>query len=628
MTAKSLHIKSAGRYPISQENDTLDFKVGVNVVVGELNVGKTKWLQMIDFILGDTGKPEEAFDKLLADKYERGALVIGIDDEEFTIERRWKESGSKTKIFVNEEGMTPKQFSEFLLNKLNIPLINVPRGNPYADRTWPELSWREMFRHMYKQERFWSDFAQQQIDVVRSACILHFLNVAGHLYPKEYADLVAKRKLKEHLEAQKDVFIRVMQDVAVDLVGRPEMSVAVTPESIVEARQRHLARLAEIDAARTGVLETFDRQAMKTDPLFESTKQLLESLHQRLSTVEKERTNTTRRHSELIQYAATLEAELARFSRAKAGASVLADLKVTHCPACDRELPDRSQISDRCPVCGQVQITSDDDLKGGMRRIEFEEQQVSEELDELRKLIKELENELLTYDAQIADVNQRINAEKRSINAARALSVRSIPPEIALLDHDAGRITAELHQLDRIERSLRSRQEMNEKITALDNEIANLDAEVKDLVPAVNFEALGDLLSDRMNDYLNLVNADSLSRWKTGRVSVKLRKDSFDLYLDGQPWTIRAGGTANYIVQIAYHYALFSLTKDRQYNYPGFLIIDFPPHFQKAGDLRDSENYLLKPFVDLCARKEMAGAQAIIAGRAFDNLEDANIIHL
>jgi hypothetical protein len=131
-----------------------------------------------------------------------------------------------------------------------------------------------------------------------------------------------------------------------------------------------------------------------------------------------------------------------------------------------------------------------------------------------------------------------------------------------------------------------------------------------------------------MNDYLNLVNADRLSRWKTGRVSVKLRRNTFDLYLDGQPWTIRAGGTANQIIQIAYHYALFSLSKEDQYNYPGFLIIDFPPHFAKAGDLRDSENYLLKPFVELCAKEEMVGAQVIIAGRAFDNLEGAHIIHL
>jgi hypothetical protein len=56
--------------------------------------------------------------------------------------------------------------------------------------------------------------------------------------------------------------------------------------------------------------------------------------------------------------------------------------------------------------------------------------------------------------------------------------------------------------------------------------------------------------------------------------------------------------------------------------------MDFPPHFSKANDLRDSENYLLKPFVELLSKKEMVGSQVIIAGRAFDNLVGANIIHL
>ena len=178
MTAKILRIKSATRFPMDGDYDRLELEEGVNVIVGEMNTGKTKWLQMIDFALGDQGSPEDAFAKELADKYERIAIALEIDGEEIAVERRWREVGAKTKIFVNEEGMTPKQFSEFILGKLNIPLINVPSGNPYGDRTWPELSWRELYRHIYKQESLWSDLVQKQAEVVRSACILQFLDVA------------------------------------------------------------------------------------------------------------------------------------------------------------------------------------------------------------------------------------------------------------------------------------------------------------------------------------------------------------------------------------------------------------------------------------------------------------------
>lgn len=628
MTSKKMHILNAGRYPVQDDHDILTFKEGVNVIVGELNAGKTKWLQMIDFVLGDDGKPEDAFDKELAEKYDRVALTVVIGGEEFNIERRWKEAGAKSKIFVNDEGKTSKQFSEFILGKLEIPIIHVPSGNPYADRTWPVLSWREMFRHMYKQERFWSDFAQKQAEVVRSACILHFLNAATSLYPNEYGVLVSKKKEKDRLEAQKDVFVGVLQDVAVEVVGQPEMTVAVTPESILETRQRLTARLTEIDSAKNAIFETYDKKTSIDTPEFDIAKTNLESLHQELGKVENGRNEIVRRYSELTEYGKTLEAELTRFERVKAGASVFADLKVTHCPACDQEIKNQNHDPDRCPVCGRIHVGANDDISAGSRRIEFEKQQVSEELDELRRLIKELEQELRSFDVQISEIVHRIQEEKRSVNSARALSVRAIPPELALFDQEAGRIMSQLQQLQRLERILGTREEMNTKISALEEEIDTLDAEIKRLTPTIDYEGLGDLLSDRMNTYLNLVKADSFSRWKTGRVSIKLRKDTFNLFLDEQPWTVKAGGTAYNIIQIAYQYALLSLSKDEQYNYPGILIIDFPPHFSKAGDLRDSENYLLKPFVDLCTNKKIAGSQVIIAGRAFDNLEGANIIHV
>lgn len=71
MTARKVRIKQAVRYPIEDEQDCLEFKPGVNVIVGELQAGKTTWLRMIDYVLGDTGKVDEAFDGALAEKYER-----------------------------------------------------------------------------------------------------------------------------------------------------------------------------------------------------------------------------------------------------------------------------------------------------------------------------------------------------------------------------------------------------------------------------------------------------------------------------------------------------------------------------------------------------------------------------
>lgn len=623
-----MSIAKAIRYPVQDDSDTLELNEGVNVIVGNLNSGKTKWLQMFDFVLGDDGKPELAFDADLAEKYDIISLSVVINGEKVSLERRWKEIGAKSKIYVNNEGMYAKQFSEFMMKKLEIPIIHVPSGNPYSNRTWPELSWREMFRHMYKQERFWSDFTQKQSDVVRTACILNFLNAATAIYPKEYGDLIQKKKERDQLEAQKVVFASVLQDVAIEVIGQPEMTVAVTPDSIIESRQRLTNRLNDIDTAKSVILENYDRQATSHNPNFDIAKNNLELLYQKLGNIENERNEINRRYTELKEYAKTLEAELTRFERIKAGTKVFADLKVTHCPACDQEIVYQREDRNICAVCGQPDPSINNDALAGDRRLAFEEQQVTEELEELRRLINDLDKELQAFDVEIVEISQRIQGEKRSISSAMSLSIRAIPPELALYDHEIGCIMEQQQQLDRIERAIKVREDMNIKIQNLEEEINTLDAEINQLTPTINYEELGDLISDRMNTYLNMVNTDSHSRWKAGRVSIKMRKDSFDLFLDGQQWTIKAGGTLNYIVQIAYHYALLTLSRNQEYNYPGFLIMDFPPHFSDAQDLRDSENYLLKPFVDLCAKKEMAGAQVIIAGRAFDNLEGARIIAL
>lgn len=249
MTARKIQIKQAVRYPIEDEQDSLELKPGVNVIVGELQAGKTTWLRMIDYVLGDTGKVDEAFDAALAEKYERIAVTLLIDGEEIVVERRWKEAGAKSKILVDGEKMAPLEFSTFLLEKLNIPVIQIPSGNPY-ERSWHELSWRELFRHIYKQERQWSGFAEKQPEVTRSACILHFLGTATSLYPEEFMERVAKKKEMDRLEAQKDVFVGVMQDLAVDLVGQPGMTVAVTPDSVATARQRLRSRLTAIETQR------------------------------------------------------------------------------------------------------------------------------------------------------------------------------------------------------------------------------------------------------------------------------------------------------------------------------------------------------------------------------------------
>ncbi|HAL72732.1 MAG TPA: hypothetical protein DCP71_13280, partial [Verrucomicrobiales bacterium] len=190
MSAQNLRIIELRREPSTESNDTLVFEGGVNVVTGEKDAGKTVWLKMLDYLMADDAVPEDAFGAAVAAKYDSLHARFGIGNQEIKVERRWKEKGLKTKIFLNGESLNTDEFGRKLMEMLGIPLLRFPKGNPYEDRTWPELSLRMLFRHIYRQERFWTDFADKQPEVEQHACICQFMGAAAQVFPREYGELV------------------------------------------------------------------------------------------------------------------------------------------------------------------------------------------------------------------------------------------------------------------------------------------------------------------------------------------------------------------------------------------------------------------------------------------------------
>jgi DNA repair ATPase RecN len=149
MNGKTFIIASLRRLRANEPPETLEFEPGVNLIFGAKDTGKTKWLSMLDFVLGDNGSAQDAFGTELADKYDIVAADLTFSDgSEITLERKWKLQGTKGKIFVNDSPMDADDFGDFLLKRLDIPNIRFPKGSPWNDRTWPKLSWRTLFRSM------------------------------------------------------------------------------------------------------------------------------------------------------------------------------------------------------------------------------------------------------------------------------------------------------------------------------------------------------------------------------------------------------------------------------------------------------------------------------------------------
>ena len=218
MSAKTFIIIHLARTPQSGEVDEVILKNGVNLIVGEKDTGKTTWLRMLDYLMGDDAQPREAFGEEVATKYETIRATIEVDTERMVLERRWKESGARTKVFVNGEAVPVTEFSQFVLKRLNIPVTYFPKGSPFAERAWPELSWRMLYRHIYRQERFWNDFADKQPEVEQTACLLQFMGAAQAVYPPKYGDLVQRQKDLEKLQGEKEAYSALLHSITTELL--------------------------------------------------------------------------------------------------------------------------------------------------------------------------------------------------------------------------------------------------------------------------------------------------------------------------------------------------------------------------------------------------------------------------
>src|SRR5580700_10791877 len=332
MSGPFLSVRRVDRKLWNGSTEALEFEEGVNVLVGVPNTGKTKWLQTLDFLLGDSGTNpfENSSDPTLAEKYDAASTSLLIGGEQFLVERRWKESGAKTKLFVNGSAISPPDFQSLLLEKLNIPSLHFPKGNPMSGQTWPQLSFRMLLRHIYRQQRFWGDLADQQPWMEQHACLLQFLGLAERLFTAEYGRLVELKMKAERLTSRREQYGLTLNELAADLLTEPGLDAAVTVAGVQRAEASLATEVVSLQQKRVDLLsEAKDKsiafgQRNITDQLAERRAALiasLESLRQRLA-------SATERSDELRLYIADLTEELDRMARAEDAGNALADLHI------------------------------------------------------------------------------------------------------------------------------------------------------------------------------------------------------------------------------------------------------------------------------------------------------------
>ncbi len=382
MTAKPLFIKQVTRIPETGPPETLTFQRGINVIVGAPNTGKTKWLAMIDFVLGDRSKVEEALSQDLAKKYSSIQVVTEIAGQEVIFERHWKRRGARGKIFIKDQSLSDDKFSTFMLEQLGMPVVSFPKGNPQEARNWSDLSWRMVLRHIYRQERFWNDIADKQPESEQRAALYLLLGIAGWLYSEEYEQITAKRRERQQLVQARREFLLIFQSIYTRVLEDQGLSVAATKESISAAIDRVEESTSQITLQRGEIIDELLSDIETRHLIDPAPKTSLadlshgwQQLQLRRAANDKHLEQAERRIGELREYQDTIDLELARLERARVAGNVLTDLRVTNCPVCDQQLGRRDTAEGSCFLCLQPWSGPDADFIR-QERFSFEEDQL------------------------------------------------------------------------------------------------------------------------------------------------------------------------------------------------------------------------------------------------------------
>jgi hypothetical protein len=633
MAAKTMIILNLARFPAKGSNDKLNFEPGVNVIVGPPNTGKTQWLKILDHLLGDDSPANQTFAEEVFEKYEYAELTASIAGREFSIKRYWKDPALRSKIIIDGNQLSKADFYDEIQRLLDLPPVHYPQGDPYGSRTWPELGWRSLFRHIYRRQQFWTDLADLQPESEQHACIMQFLGIAKDLFSREYGELIQSGKKIQELKLKREHFLSMLQEISRELVDAEGLGIALTPESIKSVSERMRNEVSDLHEKRITVLNSLlNSVSPNAEP---NAKEIVQILGEELATIQSKReimlSNIKKvddRRFEMIEYGHLVAEELSRLKRAEHASGILTAIRITHCPACDREITPHSSGSNECLLCHRPIQLRPETNSDSTQRIEFEIRQLSAEYNETQELITQLGNEYEEIRIQIQKLNERIQQIQIDLRPTRTAVAAIMPPEIALYDMEIGRFEERIQQIERISSSLRKREAISTEIIQIQGQVGELEKKVSEQYSRIDFERESIILADGMNSYLNLIFSKKPMLWSQKPVTISFHKKYFRFFVGDRDWRSKLGGTATLVFLMAYHYGLLGLTSKKSYNYPGLLILDFPAELDDGSIMRDHENFVLEPFVDFIRQTGMDDLQVIASGSAFENLANANRIEL
>jgi len=542
-----------------EKDYVVSFSLGINIIYGDSDSGKSSILNLIDYLLG--AKKIYMYEEI--EKHGKYALLeVELNDKTYTIKRDIFKPEDFIEVFStgieNIDDLFPAlygpnyqkegpagYFSDFLLSALNIPLVKIKQSPTKADSDLTRLSFRDIFKYCYLDQddvgsRNILDSNQPVVFTKNKEVFKFIYNLLDSQITDLQGQISEKTSEKNKLVERYNVIATFFRDTHIDSLDSLNEELTIVREEL-ELIEKELSTIT---------------QRMRSDSSY------FEDLRKLIIHLENENTNyKTNKSLKLGQMEQHIRLKKDYKQDIEKLNSSLAVIK---------KLPAKHEEVD-CPVCnskiGYANLALNFESNPA-ETVKAEVNSLKNRLKEIDTLIVEERNNII----QLENEEQRVveNLEK----AREMLDINTenfVAPFITQRDEFVAQKARVLERINKTEQLIKLRNQLNEIISKseiLQNQISILLEKLELLkASAPSIDTVLTNLAEYLNDFLiniPIKNPHSISINSKSFLPVVRERNYGDL----------TSGGLRTLVSVGYYFSLLQYSLSNATNYPSFMMID------------------------------------------------------
>lgn len=541
------------------------FTSDLTVLAGPTGVGKTTLLELIKYGFGGDARLAPA-----AKEYVNAVtLEITVGDERRRLTRSLDQGKRKTVRVTDLQlqermpdynvGSSEPSLNTLLLHALGLPDDMRAAAGGNSAREGNRITFADIFTYLYiPQYEINSDIAHSQ-DSYREPKRRAVFEL---LFGLTDSEILKTRSRINKLKGEIDEAVKEHRTVLEFLQASGTTGREATTQNLDRAVQQQREAEHELNDLRQAVDPVTDRET-------QVLRDLLTEAERNLADTRTAEVDVARRQSEYAAERRRVQADLDRLGRVHEAGERLAEIEFTVCPRCMQSLERAHIPSDSCRLCLQP-----DSVSSTAEFNQYEVRQLASQLAEMDDQFEVLETQKYTLARAITDREQLV---RRLTDTLDARTRDRVTPRLQAFSDAAERLATAKTQQEHLEATLRQW----DSVTDLENVADALSGEREQLKSGLA-RAI-DQLQERRTEIIHEISEEFKDTIEAigvpGIRTASVHQDKYLPILNGNFFSdeVQPGGGTATAVQVAYWSSLLAVAlRQRDTNYPAFLLLDSP----------------------------------------------------